>query len=79
MNSAEFVRDYGSLTSSDFVAALYGNALGRALDAAGLVGWINQLAAGASRASVIVGFSDSVESRADTAGATHANWVFVPS
>lgn len=54
-------------------------ALHRTPDAAGLQGWVNALRNGASEASVVVGFSDSLESRALTAGATHANSVFIPS
>jgi hypothetical protein len=32
-----------------------------------------------SQATAIVGFADSLESRAMTSGATHANWVFINS
>jgi hypothetical protein len=49
--------------------------LQRAPDAAGLQFWTNALQQGASEASVLVGFSDSLENRILTAGATHANWV----
>jgi hypothetical protein len=76
--SAEFQQDYGSLSISDFVTTLYQNTLHRAPDAAGLQAWTGALQGGASKASVIVGFSDSLESRISTAGATHANWVFIP-
>jgi hypothetical protein len=79
VQSAEFQQDYGSMSASDFVTALYQNALHRAPDAAGLQYWTSQLQGGASQASVLVGFSDSIESRAVSAGATHANWVFMPS
>jgi hypothetical protein len=77
--SAEFKQLYASLSVSDFVTDLYQNALHRAPDAAGLQGWVNQLQGGTSMASVLVGFSDSLESRVLTAGATHANWVFIPT
>jgi phospholipase/lecithinase/hemolysin len=79
VNSAEFQQDYGTLSASDFVSALYENALHRAADPAGLQSWTNALQQGASQASVLVGFSDSLESREQTAAATHANWVFIPT
>jgi hypothetical protein len=34
---------------------------------------------GLSEASVLINFSDSSENRILTAGATHANWVFIPN
>ncbi len=79
VNSAEFQQDYGTLSASDFVSALYKNALHRAADPAGLQSWTNALQQGASQASVLIGFSDSLESREQTAAATHANWVFIPT
>lgn len=79
VGSAEFQADYGGLGVDAFVTALYHNALGRAPDAAGLQAWTNALNGGASEASVLVGFSDSLENRVNTASATHANWVFIPS
>jgi phospholipase/lecithinase/hemolysin len=79
INSAEFQQDYGTLSASDFVSTLYENALHRAADPAGLQFWSNALQQGMSEASVIVGFSDSLENRVQTAGATHANWVFIPT
>jgi hypothetical protein len=79
VGSAEFQQKYGGLSSSDFVSALYVNALHRPADAAGLLTWTTALRQGASEASVIVGVSDSLENRVQTAGATHADWVFIPA
>jgi hypothetical protein len=79
VSSIEFQQDYGKLSVSDFVTALYQNVLHRAPDPAGLQAWTSALQGGASEASVVVGFSDSLEYRAATAGATHANWVFIPA
>ena len=79
VNTAEFTQDYGTMSVSQFLTTLYQNALHRAPDAAGLQDWTSQLQAGASQASVLVGFSDSLESRALTASATHANWVLIPA
>jgi hypothetical protein len=77
--SAEFQQKYGQLSVSDFVSTLYQNALGRQADPAGLQFWSSALQNGESQANVAVAFSDSLESRAATASATHANWVFVPT
>jgi hypothetical protein len=77
--SAEFQQKYGQLNTADFVSTLYQNALGRQPDASETNFWSNVLIQGASKASVAVAFSDSTESRAATASATHANWVFIPS
>ncbi|HEY4042057.1 MAG TPA: DUF4214 domain-containing protein [Rhodopila sp.] len=79
VKSAEFQREYGAMSVGDFVSATYQNALHRSPDAAGYQSWISALEGGTSEASVVVGLSDSLESRARTASATHANWVFVPT
>jgi hypothetical protein len=79
IESPEFQQTYGALSTSDFVSTLYQNVLHRAGDAAGQQYWTNVLAQGGDQAGVVVGFSDSIENRAQTAGATHANWVFIPS
>jgi hypothetical protein len=79
VSSPEFMQDFGSLNDSDFVSLSYKNVLHRAADAAGAMSWTNALQQGDSRASVVVGFADSTENRALTAGATHANWVFIPA
>lgn len=51
----------GTPSDAAFVTSLYSTLLGRAPDAAGLAGWEAQLAAGASTASVIAGFTGSQE------------------
>jgi hypothetical protein len=79
IGSAEFEQNYGTLSASGFVSTLYENVLHRAADPTGLQFWTNSLQQGASEASVLVGFSDSLENRMQTAGATHANWVFIPT
>jgi hypothetical protein len=79
VSSAEFQADYGTSSASAFVTALYQNAFNRQPSAVELQPWVNLLQGGVSRASVIVDISDSLESREDTAAATHANWVFAPS
>jgi Domain of unknown function (DUF4214) len=79
VSSSEFQQTYGGLSASDFVSALYQNALHRPADPGGLQAWTNMLQQGATQANVIVDFSDSLESRVQTAGATHADWVFIPT
>jgi hypothetical protein len=79
VSSAEFQQHFGALSPSDFVTLLYQNTLHRAPDAPGLQSWVSALQGGASEASVVIGFADSTENRELTAGATHANWVFIPS
>ncbi len=64
MASPEFQSKYGSLSNGDFVSLLYNNVLGRSPDAAGLNGWTGALNAGATRASVLIGFSESPEHQA---------------
>ncbi len=59
--SAEFQQKYGSLNDTAFVTLLYNNVLGRGPDNAGLTNWTNALRAGSTRASVVVGFSESNE------------------
>ncbi|HXP09981.1 MAG TPA: DUF4214 domain-containing protein, partial [Acidobacteriaceae bacterium] len=75
INSAEFLADHGNLSADDFVATLYQNVLHRAPDAEGYQYWTNALQGGASQGSVLLGFSDSLENRIQTADATHNNWV----
>jgi Domain of unknown function (DUF4214) len=77
INSVEFQKNFGSLSAGDFVAQLYENVLHRAGDSAGQQFWSTALQQGTSEASALVGFSDGIENRAQTAGATHANWVFI--
>jgi hypothetical protein len=62
--SAEFVATYSNLGDVAFVRVLYQNVLGRAADAGGIASWSNALAAGASRGSVVTGFSESGEMKA---------------
>jgi len=66
-SSAEFLLDYGSLDNTGFVQRLYLNVLGRKADPAGLANWVALLDAGASRGTVLIGFSESPEFQADIA------------
>jgi hypothetical protein len=79
ISSAEFQQTYGALSDTDFVAIMYQNVLHRAADRAGQQFWTTALGQGSGRPYVLLGFSDSLENRLQTAGATHANWVFIPS
>lgn len=59
--SREFRTTYGSLSAGAFVDLVYDNVLHRAPDPAGRAHWVRRLAAGASRGSVMVQFSESGE------------------
>ena len=77
--SQEYFQDFGNDSNTQFVTELYKLGLGRAPDPAGLQNWVNDLSGGMSRSNVVLAISDSTESRADTASATHDNWVFLQS
>ncbi len=66
VNSPEFQAKYGALNNTQFVTQLYANVLRRGPDAGGLAGWVGQLDGGASRQSVVVGFSESGEYQGNT-------------
>ena len=72
VNSAEFQAKYGALNNTQFVTLLYNNVLDREPDAQGLANWVNALNAGASRESVVNGFSESQEFQINTEFDTHA-------
>ena len=67
VTSAEFTNTYGALDNADFVSALYQNTLHRVGDVAGVANWTGALAAGSTRAQVVLGFSESAEHQANTA------------
>ncbi|KQU88738.1 hypothetical protein ASC78_23865 [Variovorax sp. Root318D1] len=67
LSSSEFQKTYGGLDNTAFVTLLYQNVLHRAPDANGLSNWVNSLDAGNSRASVLLGFSQSSEFKTTTA------------
>ena len=66
--SDEFTLKYGSLDDTRYVQQLYRNVLGREADQAGLADWVGQLTAGASRGTILVGFSESDEFKGNLAG-----------
>ena len=67
--SPEFQARYGATDNAGFVDLLYRNVLGRAADAEGSAYWKGSLDAGAiTRAEAVLGFSDSAELVAATAG-----------
>ena len=61
VGSGEFQARYGALDNAGFVTQIYANALHRAPEAEGLAGWVAALDAGASRADVMLGISESAE------------------
>jgi hypothetical protein len=75
--SAEFELRYGpSLTNEEFVDLLYQNVLGRDPDPQGEQYWVGLLSGGATRAEVLIGFSESQENVQLTLSAITAGlWV----
>lgn len=65
--SREFKATYGELDNSSFIDLLYLNVLGRKADEAGLNGWVSKLSDGVARTEVVVGFSESLEYKRNTA------------
>lgn len=64
IDSDEFRSLYGSNpTNEAFAGAMYANVLHRTPDAGGLAWWIEQLVNGASKTSVLLGFSESPENK----------------
>jgi len=70
VGSKEFKGLYGEqISQAEFVSAVYTNVLGRAPDQAGADFWVTALNNGASRAQVLMGFSESPENQAGVIGA----------
>ena len=65
--SPEFQAVYGTLLNREFVAEIYTNTLRRPGDAGGIEYWTARLNEGATRAGLVVGFSESAEHRDLTA------------
>ena len=70
--SDEFIDTFGPLDDEAFVIQVYKNVLDRAPDAEGLTFWLDQLKAGTTRGSLMVGFSESPEYIDQTATTTPA-------
>jgi serralysin len=80
LSSKEFADTYGANpTNQEYVSKLYENVLHRAADDTGISFWLNNLNNGsASRADVLIGFSDSVENKADVIGVTQNGIDYIP-
>jgi hypothetical protein len=76
VNSAEFQTKYGALNSTQFVTLLYNNVLHRAPDSGGLANWVGALNGGATRESVVTGFSESAEFVSVTDPVPHSGQVY---
>ena len=79
VGSSEFTQLFAGLDTKGVVDQLYQNVLHRAADAGGEQYWMGQLNGGASKAQVLIGFSNSLENRLNTSQATHDSWVYLPS
>ena len=75
LGDTEFAGKYGTPDNTTFVTNLYHNLLGRAPDTPGLNSYVNDLAGGESRSSVVASFSSSNEARSVTSAATHDGFV----
>ncbi len=71
--STEFQNTYGALDNGGFVDLVYNNVLGRDPDPAGRSFWIGKLESGATRGSVMTGFSEGAEFRIRTGTVAAAN------
>ena len=77
--SPEFSRTYGNLSNTNFVIQLYANVLHRAPDAGGLKFHVDLLDSNAiSRATDLVGFSESPENQAALIGVIGNGFTFTP-
>lgn len=74
VGSPEFQNTYGDLDDAGFVELMYRNVLDRAPDATGERGFLDALAAGDSRADVVIAFAQSREFIQKTDAAVH-DWV----
>ncbi|WP_113911300.1 DUF4214 domain-containing protein [Roseovarius dicentrarchi] len=68
VGSPQFQNTYKNLSDSEFVTLLYDNVLDSTPDANGLARWTGELAAGKSRAEVLLGFSESPQFNTETRG-----------
>ncbi len=79
IDSAEFAATYGTLNNTQFITQLYANVLHRAPEPAGLAYYQQNMAAGETRAQVLMAFSESPENQANVVGqgvtATGIAWV----
>jgi serralysin len=71
----EFTATYGALDDAQFVTQLYRNVLGREPEPEGLAYHVARLQSGASRAQVLVGFSESPENIAATPTANGVRYI----
>lgn len=80
LDSAEYASSNGTnLNDNQFVTQLYEDVLQRKADESGRIYWVEQLARGASRAEVLIGFTESQESidlKTDllSQGASYLDW-----
>lgn len=80
VNSSEFLARSGGAASDDatFLTLLYNNVLQRAPDSGGLQYWNDALHHGASRAEVLMAFSESAENQAALIGVIGNGFAYTP-
>lgn len=69
LGGAEGIADYGSLTDTQFIQALYTNVLKRTGSTAEVNAWLALMATGYTRSNVLIGFSESTENHGNVDGA----------
>jgi len=67
IQSREFQNVYNDLPDAAFVTLLYRNVLDRQPDSGGLARWTEQLESGATRAEIVLGFSESTQFKSNSA------------
>jgi hypothetical protein len=75
IGSQEYFQDRGQATDATFLAALYEDALGRAIDSGGQSAWTNALNAGVTRSQVAADILASTEYRGDFVNATYLQFL----
>ncbi len=75
--SQEFKNSYGSLSDAEYVELVYLNVLDRKAEASGRDYWIEQLASGVTRGTMMALFAESKEFRNRTDGLVKASMLYV--
>jgi hypothetical protein len=79
LGSAEFLNANGSsLSHTDFIALVYGNALGRAPDTGESALWLSRLSSGTAREQLVVALSESSEGSAYVASRIEDGIAYTP-
>ncbi|GAB2576801.1 hypothetical protein GCM10027034_03850 [Ramlibacter solisilvae] len=75
--SPEFQNTYGNLADRDYITQLYRNVLNREPEPEGMAFYLDWLSKGATRAHLLVGFSESPENQANVIGAIQDGMAYI--